>query len=83
MVGGEGNDKFVFVNLTDSTSSQQDVIEGFQSGYDVIDFTALNLDASQVTIDESTGRPIVSINDTDFSIDFVGISTIDHDDFLF
>lgn len=83
LVGGEGADVYVFEYVAESTGSQADVIEGFESGVDQLDLTAFDTSADQVVITQQNGIFNLSLNDSDFSVDFIATSQLNVDDILF
>lgn len=80
MIGGTGSDTYVFKSLTDSTTSAPDTIENFTHGEDKLDFTALNLSPSQVTLSQEGGQTVVTVGNTTLTINIIGVSDIHIDD---
>lgn len=80
MVGGAGADTYAFASLDDSTAGNSDMIEGFISGEDKLDLTALNIDPTKVAVTVVAGNTSVTVAETSFKIDIVGVSDIKMDD---
>ena len=83
LVGGAGTDYFVF-DIADSTDAAQDVIRDFAQGQDYIDIAALGITSlSSLTISSANGSTIVDDDNSDFSVELVGIHALAANDFIF
>jgi Ca2+-binding RTX toxin-like protein len=79
MVGGDGADIYEFTSTSDSLSSAPDVIEGFISGTDQLDFSALNVNASDISVEQVNGEIDISVSDSDFQITLIATTGVDVD----
>jgi endoglucanase Acf2 len=80
LVGGEGADVYSYENLSDSTVSQRDTIEGFVHGRDQLDLTLLHISANDVHIQMHNGIQTVSVANTNFAVDLIASDPISHSD---
>jgi subtilisin-like proprotein convertase family protein len=86
LFGGKGSDLFDFSNLTDSTTTDMDIIEDFQQGEDKIDLSDL-FDPSELGealayhIEE--GDTLLQDHNSDFAVKIIGEFQLDTDDFIF
>ncbi|MDF1761184.1 MAG: glycosyl hydrolase [Coxiellaceae bacterium] len=83
MVGGSGNDRFAYHTFQDSTATVRDIIEGFESGKDTLDFSALGVDGSDVSIQQAHGNYYVSFEHVAFEIELIATASLSIDDMLF
>ncbi|PJB10869.1 MAG: hypothetical protein CO120_02630, partial [Gammaproteobacteria bacterium CG_4_9_14_3_um_filter_38_9] len=82
LVGGDGNDVYVYEALGDSTHAQHDTIEGFTHGSDKIDLSVLGIHANDVQIQAHDGIQTLTVDNSDFSIDFIASDEIKADDII-
>lgn len=82
LVGGAGNDTYVYNNLQDSTTNSRDTIEGFVSGHDALDLTALHIMMADISIQQQYGNYYVQVAGSDFQVELIATGGITLGDFL-
>lgn len=82
LTGGTGVDTFYFNALSDSTSTETDVITDFVQGEDFIAMFELDINYSDLNITNDGANTKVELNGTDFEIELNGVHALTQDDFI-
>ncbi|WP_293566844.1 calcium-binding protein [Phaeodactylibacter sp.] len=84
LFGDIGNDIFVFSDLTHSTGVEQDRIEDFEQGNDLIDLSAFTFTSiSDLTITQDTLNTYFADAGSDFIFRVDGLHSLNDNDFIF
>lgn len=82
MAGGAGQNIYQYRALSDSTSAQTDIIEGFKQGRDKVDLSLLNINSNDIHITTVNDSSHLTIDHTDFAIDFIASGPVTSDDII-
>lgn len=82
---GLGEDSIDFSFLTDSTSTNRDVIADFEQGSDILNFEELAqygiINFDDITVTNDGSNTFVAANDSDFEVELVGVYHLTDSDF--
>ena len=94
LIGGAGNDQFIFKDLLDSTASESDLIMDFIKGEDKINLSNLgfdsiaegrgsNVSAHGIDYFFENGNTIIDDQNSNFAVKLAGEIRLENNDFIF